>query len=399
MRVAILNAGHMDHGGTERVVACQARGLHQRGYDVGILTPTNNPDVYREVIPSNVSPKPWWHTIPSPILKRSINRLLHFWFGGKALREFDILIAHNQPAPYAAYKSKKKNGKPYLVYCHAPWRRLYPREVDLASGWASDYREKMMFIRRSYWYRLDRDSIIGADAHLVNSRKTSGEVKQIYGVEAEICYPGIDYEKYHDIQKEDVDKVVEKHGIDEFSLLVVGRHAPQKRLEWIPTIVTNLEKSFPHVKVLVTGRPNNLVTPRLIDEAKRLNVEGKISMVGAVPERELIALYHACPILIYNAVYEDFGLPPIEAMACGCVPVAWDEGAGPCETIIEGRTGLLARPYDLNDFSEKVAFLMADPMRRTELAYAGMKEARRYDWTVHLDILEETLRKVVGTSG
>lgn len=395
-RIAILNAGHMDYGGTERVVANQANGLYMRGHDVTIFTPINDRNIYTDVIPSRVQTKPWWHTLPAPILKRTINRLLHFWLGGGELKKFDVLIAHNQPGPYAAYKNKKKNDIPYIVYLHAPWRRLYPREVDLTSGWASDYRERLMFIRQGYWRRIDLASIQNANAHLANSCKIVTEVKQVYNVDAKLCLPGIDLTKYRDFSKIGSEKLVEKYHVTEHTLLVVGRHAPQKRLEWLPEIVKKISNRDSKVEVVVTGKPNNLVTPKLTNEARKQGVQDKIRMVGAVPDDDLIALYHSCPILIYNAVYEDFGLPPIEAMACGCVPVAWNEGAGPCETIIDGKTGLLAKPYELSDFAEKVNYLLENPSQRASMSSQGMANAVKYDWSVHIDILDETIRKVMG---
>jgi glycosyltransferase involved in cell wall biosynthesis len=50
---------------------------------------------------------------------------------------------------------------------------------------------------------------------------------------------------------------------------------------------------------------------------------------------------------------EDFGLGPVEAMACGTPVVVWDDGAGPCETTATGFSGFRARPYDFEDFAEK----------------------------------------------
>lgn len=394
-KIAILNAGHMEYGGTERVVAFQARGLYEKGYDVSIFTPVNNKEIFSDIIPKEVPIKAWWYTLPIPLLKRTVNRLLHFWFGGQ-LKEFDIVIAHNQPAPYVAYKNKKKNDKPYIVYCHAPWRRLYPREIDLKSGWASDYREKIMFLYRNYWYRIDRESIQGADALLANSKRIKEEVNRVYGVSATVCYPGIDLAKYRSCSEEEVDKVIAKYGINEFSLLVVGRHSPQKKLEWVPTILHNLVNRFPKVQAIVTGMSNRLITPQVISEAVRLHVKDRLKLVGPVTENELIALYHTCPVIAYCAVYEDFGLPPVEAMACGCVPVAWNEGAGPCETIVDGETGLLAKPYDLNDFSEKIAFLIDNDNKRQVLARNGVKNSEQYSWEVHQNILEKALHEAIG---
>jgi glycosyltransferase involved in cell wall biosynthesis len=385
----------MDYGGTERVVAFQARGLHEKGHDVTIFTPVNDRKIFADVIQNDIQIKPWWHTIPALKLKRTINRLLHFWLGGSELKQFDVLIAHNQPAPYAAYKNKKKNGKPYIVYCHAPWRRIYPRQVDLSSGWASDYREKLMFLRQGYWRRIDKESILGADAHLVNSLKIMAETKQVYGVDTKLCYPGIDVPKYRDFPELEVEKVTEKYHLNKYTLLIVGRHAPQKKLEWVPEIVKRVGSQVSEVEAIITGKPNSLVTPKLVAEANRLGVKDKIRMVDVVPESELISLYHSCPVLVYNAVYEDFGLPPIEAMACGCVPVAWNEGAGPSETIVDKETGLLAKPYDLDDFAEKVTYLLENPSERVFMANKGIKSVAKYDWRSHINILEETIQQVI----
>lgn len=395
VRIAILNAGHMDYGGTERVVAFQARGFHARGHRVSIFTPVYDRKIFDNILPREISVKAWWHMLPTPLLKRTINRLLHFWLGGEELKKFDILIAHNQPAPYVSYKNKKKNKKPYVIYCHAPWRRLYPREIDLTSGWASDFKEKIMFLREDYWRRIDKEAILGANAILVNSLKIRGEVKKIYGRVAQLCYPGIEVVKYREFSKNEVDDVVKKYCINDATLLVVGRHAPQKRLEWIPTIVNKVKMKISKVKIIVTGKPNRHITPKLIETAKRLKVEDRIQMVGAISEKELTALYHSCPVLVYNAVYEDLGLPPIEAMACGCVPVAWNEGAGPCETIVHKKTGLLAKPYDLHDFADKVTFLLENPSKRAWMAKKGIANAMKYDWSTHISILEEVISRVI----
>lgn len=392
MRAAIINAGHMDRGGTERVVAHQARGLVERGYEVEIFAPTYDRSVFREVIPEAVKIRSWWHTVRTPVLGRTVNRLLHFWLGGGTLRKFDVLVAHNQPAPYVSYKGKRSFGARYIVFLHAPWRRLYPRNIDLDSGWASDYREKVMFLRRDYWYKLDQESVRSADAHLANSAKVRGEAKSVYGIDATVCYPGIDSTWF-----ESETAWAEQAGSsgDEWTILVVGRHAPQKRLEWVPTILSKLIPEFPRVRAVVTGRPNTTVTPRLRDEARRLGVEDRLRLAGAVPDGALKGLYRSCPVLAYTAVSEDFGLPPVEAMARGCVPVVWGEGGGPCEAVVDGETGLHARPYDLDDFSRKVALLLSDGRMRRRMASRGLERAREFNWEVHLNILEQTIERVV----
>ena len=65
-------------------------------------------------------------------------------------------------------------------------------------------------------------------------------------------------------------------------------------------------------------------------------------------------MYNEAKVFVLTAPNEDFGIVPIEAMSCGTPTVAWKDGAGPAESIIENINGFLAKPYDTKDLSEKI---------------------------------------------
>ena len=80
----------------------------------------------------------------------------------------------------------------------------------------------------------------------------------------------------------------------------------------------------------------------------------RVHLLGKVSQEELIALYTLAEIFVATAPKEDFGLTPAEALSCGTPVVAWNDGAGPSEIVLDQKNGLLARPYDIKDMAENV---------------------------------------------
>jgi len=378
----------MTRGGTERVVAHQARELHNRGHQVRIFVPYARKGVFDEVIPEEVAIESWGKRFPLPRIGPSFNRLLHFWSGVSKFASFHILIAHNQPAPYAAYKSKKGFNTPYLVYMHGPWRRLYPRNIDIATGWAGGAKSRVVNATQGYWKKIDRASIVTAAEVLANSHHTMKEVESLYGVPSAVCYPGVDVNEQGDVS-EMIEDAAGRYDIDEYTVLSVGRHVPQKKLEWIPEILRGVADKIPRARFLITGRPTRY-TQTMIREAERRGVRRGLTLAGEVTEKMLMALYHRCPVLCSVAVEEEFSLTPIEAMARGCVPLAWNE-AGPSETIENGVDGFLAPPYDLTQMAGMISTLLTDHKKREHMRRMARKKAASFSWERHADILEEAI--------
>ena len=119
---------------------------------------------------------------------------------------------------------------------------------------------------------------------------------------------------------------------------------------------------------------------------------------GYVTDEELRALYSSCRLTVYPSVYEGFGLPPLEAMACGAPVVASRI------PVIEETTGDAARLVPATDAAEltrAVARLLADDAERAALAAAGLERAARFTWerTARLtfEVYEQVLRRAADT--
>jgi glycosyltransferase involved in cell wall biosynthesis len=108
-------------------------------------------------------------------------------------------------------------------------------------------------------------------------------------------------------------------------------------------------------------------------------VKDEVILTGFVPEEDLIALYHLCKVFVFPSWHEGFGLPALEAMACGAPVIAANTSSLP-EVI--GRADALFDPHDDKMVAEKLEQVLSDNAYRVELIKHGMQQARKFSWGV-----------------
>jgi glycosyltransferase involved in cell wall biosynthesis len=105
-----------------------------------------------------------------------------------------------------------------------------------------------------------------------------------------------------------------------------------------------------------------------------------VTFLGRLPVEELARLYCEHEVLVSPSLYEGFGLPAAEAMACGTPVVATTAGAFP-ETIVDGETGVLVRPGDAAALADAIQMLLGDGERRRAMGAAGVRRMEReFSW-------------------
>jgi glycosyltransferase involved in cell wall biosynthesis len=109
----------------------------------------------------------------------------------------------------------------------------------------------------------------------------------------------------------------------------------------------------------------------------RLGLGDRILHLARVPFVDLPAIYNCADVLLYPALYAGFGLPPLEAMACGTPVVCSDRGS---LLEVTGGAALTADPEHAPDLAERVAGLMSDERLREEHVAKGLRQANRYSW-------------------
>jgi glycosyltransferase involved in cell wall biosynthesis len=159
-------------------------------------------------------------------------------------------------------------------------------------------------------------------------------------------------------------------------LLFVGNVKPHKNLQGLLHAFRLLKDEIPH-DLLIVGQREGFIhgSPEVERDAARL--EGRVRFTGWVEDAEVKQLFAHAAALVFPSLYEGFGLPPLEAMACGCPVVASRSAAIP---EVCGDAVLYCEADRPDSIAERVRHLLSDPVLTDEMRSRGRERARRFSW-------------------
>jgi glycosyltransferase involved in cell wall biosynthesis len=179
-----------------------------------------------------------------------------------------------------------------------------------------------------------------------------------------------------------LNQVLRMYGIEGNYILYHGNKRPHKNLEGLVKSFCQLKKQsdFPY-KLVITGEenPNELEfdSSNLRKLVDKLGIRNEVHFTGRVSEGDLPFIYSGADLLVLPSYFEGFGLPALEAMACGTPVVASDRGALP-EVILDA--GLLVNPYDLDALGRNIQRVLEDERLRYSLIEKGLDRAKYFSW-------------------
>jgi glycosyltransferase involved in cell wall biosynthesis len=159
-------------------------------------------------------------------------------------------------------------------------------------------------------------------------------------------------------------------------VLYVGSLGPHKNVETLVRVFRRLRhtRRLEHQLVLCGGTRWGR---RVVEAASDLVAAGACVMPDFVPPEEVPCFYQRAEAFAFLSLYEGFGLPPLEAMACGAPVVSSDAGALP---EVVGEAGLLVPPTDEEAIGDALHRVLTDPALRQELRAKGFRQAARFSW-------------------
>jgi glycosyltransferase involved in cell wall biosynthesis len=114
-----------------------------------------------------------------------------------------------------------------------------------------------------------------------------------------------------------------------------------------------------------------------LEEIQMRNKDIKITLPGYLSDTEILRLYEEADVFVYPSLYEGFGLPVLEAMACGC-PVIVSNAAALTEVV--GEAGLLVDPYDVEALARAMIAVLEDDTLKKEMSRKGIAQAQKFTW-------------------
>lgn len=396
LNIAIFHLAFIYSGGGEKLVLQEFDGLKKLGHKVDIYTTVLDnkksfPDIIKRYKINTFLPQ--WKFFKGHEAFQTVVSCILVPFYAFKFKNYDIILACNQPSPWIAYVVNKIYKIPYVSYIAQPTRFLHPRKIDLKTGLfftkhasESIAARLMMTTFKGFSDWADKKSIRGSGKILVNGEYIQYIVNRVYKIKSTTCPPGVKYSKNIKFKKNNY-------------LLVTNRHFPQKKIEYAIFVLNSIMPIVPNIRLIITGSHTDY-TQRLRSLVKELGIEDRVNFMGYTDEKLMIKLYRSASCYLYTAPEEDFGMGIIEAMARGAPVVSWNAG-GPSKIITSNVNGLLAKPYKLSDFTNKVRLLIRNKkIAREIIKKASLEINNNYSLKAHVDTLEKALQDVYSaTSG
>lgn len=167
----------------------------------------------------------------------------------------------------------------------------------------------------------------------------------------------------------------QRHGLPARFLFYLGTLEPRKNIPRLLDAYAQVAKTH-DVPLLIGGGKGWLYEP-ILAQAERLQLGDKLKFVGYIPQEEQHLWYGAASAFVFPSLYEGFGMPPLEAMACG-TPVITSNAS--CLPEIVGDAAIKVDPHDVDALAEAMRRVLDDADLRADLRQRGLAQAARFSW-------------------
>jgi glycosyltransferase involved in cell wall biosynthesis len=224
--------------------------------------------------------------------------------------------------------------------------------------------------------RLVYRGIKYSDFLIAVSNSTKNDLINYFTVPEEkirVIHHGVD-SAFKPLAPKDVEEVYTKYNIDKNCryILHVGGNAPRKNLPVLIKAFHRLINGF-KIKNVKLLKINNMDRELI----RRLKIEKYVKIIDYVPEEDLPKFYNLADVFVFPSIYEGFGFPPLEAMACG-TPVITSNASSLPEVV--GGAGIMLDPNDVDGFAKAMYNVLTDEGLRQEMIKRGLERVKKFSW-------------------
>ncbi len=236
-------------------------------------------------------------------------------------------------------------------------------------------RLALVYARAAMWSATRK-----ADRILTVSEASKRDILRFFDVPPEkvsVIHNAIDERFLGPADTGRMDLVRQRYQLDHPFVLYVGNIKPHKNVERLIAAFAKAREGGPdHLKLVIIGDELSKY-PALRQAVHRHKLEKHVRFLGFQTQETLAAVYHLARVFVFPSLYEGFGLPPLEAMACGTPVVTSNVSSLP---EVAGDAALLVDPYDVDAIADGIHRVVTDDGLRADLSARGIARVREFSW-------------------
>jgi len=241
------------------------------------------------------------------------------------------------------------------------------------------YPEAFPRHQRMYLEYATRRAVAKADAVIAISDCTRADViNQLHGDPDRVfTIPLAADDSFRPATVKEVAEIRRRYGVGETSVLYLGTLEPRKNIPALLEAFRQVRTDHDGDCRLVLGGGKGWYYRDVFRRVEELGLKDDVVFTGYVSQEDLPVLYSSATVFVYPTLYEGFGLPPLEAMACG-TPVITSNTSSLPEVV--GDAGVMVNPLSVDEISQAIHTVLSREDLRREMSAAGLERAKRFSW-------------------
>lgn len=250
--------------------------------------------------------------------------------------------------------------------------------------------------QRMYAHTVIGHAVRHAGAVIVDSQKTKDDILDTFNVQeqdVEVVHLGVRpiFRKLED--RTIVERFLSAAGLKQPYVLYVGNVKPHKNIRTLLSAFAQIRPQQGDLELVFVGGSCK-EDSSLSEQAHRLGILGAVRDLHHVSDEELICAYNGADVLVLPSLYEGFGYPVLEAMACGTPTVVSSAGSLP---EVAGKASLIVDPSRAEELAQAILSVVQDPEMRKDLIAKGKINVQRFSWKTTgrktMDVYEKVLSR------
>lgn len=278
-----------------------------------------------------------------------------------------------------------------------PWPHVgrVPAVVTVHDVGYRHYPQAHPLLQRLYLDASTNHSVHTASAVIAVSQATANDASAAYGVplsKIRVIYSGLDESYFPVTDMHQIVTVRDRYGIPGPYILHVGSIHSRKNTLRLIEAFSRVARIVPELQLAFVGLPS-WGSGKLNQVIRRADLENRVIFCGYVPDHDMPALYSAARVCAFPSLYEGFGFPALEAMACG-LPVVCSNTSSLPEIV--GEAALTFNPENVREMAEALIRVLTDDDLHALMAQRGLERVQHFSWKSTardtLQLLEETAK-------